>query len=87
MVTRMQFYIDGAWVDPVVKKSTPVVNPATVRPLCPSACGPPVGAACAGAAAISHPDKASRPRRMESRRRRSVTVAIITRLWHFHGLP
>ena len=25
----MQFYIDGAWVDPVVKKSTPVVNPAT----------------------------------------------------------
>ena len=29
MVHRMQFYIDGAWVDPVVKKSTPVVNPAT----------------------------------------------------------
>src|SRR6201987_3792482 len=29
MVNRMQFYIDGAWVDPVVKKSTPVVNPAT----------------------------------------------------------
>ena len=28
MVNRMQFYID-AWVDPVVKKSTPVVNPAT----------------------------------------------------------
>jgi aldehyde dehydrogenase (NAD+) len=25
----MKFYIDGAWVDPVVKKSTPVVNPAT----------------------------------------------------------
>ena len=24
-----QIYIDGAWVDPVVKKSTPVVNPAT----------------------------------------------------------
>ena len=24
MVNRMQFYIDGAWVDPVVKKSTPV---------------------------------------------------------------
>ena len=23
MVNRMQFYIDGAWVDPVVKKSTP----------------------------------------------------------------
>jgi aldehyde dehydrogenase (NAD+) len=29
MVNRMQFYIDGAWVDPVVEKSTPVVNPAT----------------------------------------------------------
>ena len=29
MVNRMQFYIDGAWVDPTVKKTTPVVNPAT----------------------------------------------------------
>src|SRR5512138_43933 len=29
MVNRMQFYIDGAWVDPAVKKSAPVVNPAT----------------------------------------------------------
>ncbi len=29
MVNRMQFYIDGMWVDPVVKKSIPVVNPAT----------------------------------------------------------
>src|SRR5215469_15880556 len=29
MVNRMQFYIDGAWVDPAVKKSTPVLNPAT----------------------------------------------------------
>jgi aldehyde dehydrogenase (NAD+) len=29
MVNRMQFYIDGAWVDPVVAKSHPVVNPAT----------------------------------------------------------
>src|SRR6187551_2891000 len=29
MVNRMQFYIDGAWVDPAVKKSTLVVNPAT----------------------------------------------------------
>jgi aldehyde dehydrogenase (NAD+) len=29
LVNRMQFYIDGAWVDPAVKKSTPVVNPAT----------------------------------------------------------
>jgi aldehyde dehydrogenase (NAD+) len=29
MVNRMKFYIDGAWVDPAVKKSIPVVNPAT----------------------------------------------------------
>src|SRR5471030_3083513 len=29
MVNRMQFYIDGAWVDPIAKKSTPVVNQAT----------------------------------------------------------
>jgi aldehyde dehydrogenase (NAD+) len=29
MVNRMQFYIDGAWADPAVEKSTPVINPAT----------------------------------------------------------
>src|SRR6202022_3544158 len=29
MVNRMQFYIDGAWVDPAVRKSPPVANPAT----------------------------------------------------------
>lgn len=29
MVHRMQFYIDGAWVDPAVPKSRPVINPAT----------------------------------------------------------
>ena len=29
MINRMKFYIDGAWVDPAVGKSTPVVNPAT----------------------------------------------------------
>jgi aldehyde dehydrogenase (NAD+) len=33
MVNRLQFYIDGAWVDPVVKKTTPVVNPATEEPM------------------------------------------------------
>ncbi|MGO4712575.1 aldehyde dehydrogenase family protein [Bradyrhizobium sp. 2TAF24] len=33
MVNRLQFYIDGAWVDPVVKKTVPVVNPATEEPL------------------------------------------------------
>ncbi|MDB5485126.1 MAG: aldehyde dehydrogenase [Tardiphaga sp.] len=29
MVNRLQFYIDGAWVDPVVARTHPVVNPAT----------------------------------------------------------
>ena len=29
MVNRMKFYIDGAWVDPAVMKTVPVVNPAT----------------------------------------------------------
>src|ERR1044072_9310531 len=29
MVNRMQFYIDGAWFNPAVKKSAPAVNPAT----------------------------------------------------------
>ena len=29
MVHRLQFYIDGAWVDPAVKKTHPVTNPAT----------------------------------------------------------
>ena len=29
MSNNLKFYIDGAWVDPAVKKSTPVVNPAT----------------------------------------------------------
>ncbi len=33
MVHRMQFYIDGAWVDPVTPKSRPVINPATEKPL------------------------------------------------------
>jgi aldehyde dehydrogenase (NAD+) len=28
MVNRTQFYIDGAWVDPAVKKTIPVINPA-----------------------------------------------------------
>ena len=33
MVHRMQFYIDGAWVDPVKPASRPVVNPATEQDL------------------------------------------------------
>jgi aldehyde dehydrogenase (NAD+) len=33
MVNRLKFYIDGAWVDPTVMKTTPVVNPATEEAL------------------------------------------------------
>jgi aldehyde dehydrogenase (NAD+) len=33
MVHRMQFYIDGAWVDPVKPASRPVINPATEQAL------------------------------------------------------
>jgi aldehyde dehydrogenase (NAD+) len=33
MQNRMKFYIDGAWVDPAVKKTVPVVNPATEEPM------------------------------------------------------
>ncbi|HVY42951.1 MAG TPA: aldehyde dehydrogenase family protein [Hyphomicrobiaceae bacterium] len=29
MTNRMQFYIDGSWVDPATRKTWPVVNPAT----------------------------------------------------------
>ncbi|RTL73267.1 MAG: aldehyde dehydrogenase family protein, partial [Hyphomicrobiales bacterium] len=33
MVQHSKFYIDGAWVDPVAKKTLPVVNPATEEPI------------------------------------------------------
>ncbi|MCL2716748.1 MAG: aldehyde dehydrogenase family protein, partial [Alphaproteobacteria bacterium] len=33
MARRMQFYIDGAWVDPVSSTLMPVVNPATEQPM------------------------------------------------------
>ncbi len=33
MVNRTQFYIDGAWVDPVTPKSRAVINPATEQPM------------------------------------------------------
>jgi aldehyde dehydrogenase (NAD+) len=33
MVNRTQFYIDGAWVDPAVKKTIPVTNPANEEKL------------------------------------------------------
>ncbi|MCK1353832.1 aldehyde dehydrogenase family protein [Bradyrhizobium sp. CW7] len=31
MVNRMQFYIDGAWVDPAIMKTTPIVTPASAE--------------------------------------------------------
>jgi aldehyde dehydrogenase (NAD+) len=33
MVHRLQFYIDGAWQDPVIKNARPVINPATEEAL------------------------------------------------------
>jgi aldehyde dehydrogenase (NAD+) len=33
MLHRTQFYIDGAWVDPVSPKTRPVINPATEQPM------------------------------------------------------
>lgn len=33
MVNRMQFYIDGAWVDPTIAKATYAINPATAEEL------------------------------------------------------
>ena len=34
-----QFYIDGSWVDPVVPKTLPVLNPATEEPIGPISLG------------------------------------------------
>jgi aldehyde dehydrogenase (NAD+) len=33
MLERLQFYIDGKWVDPVEKKTLDVINPATEEPI------------------------------------------------------
>src|SRR5258708_33369148 len=51
MVNRTQFYIDGAWVDPVVRKSHPVVNPATEEAMYDIALGSKADADNAGVAA------------------------------------
>jgi aldehyde dehydrogenase (NAD+) len=39
MVDRIQFYVNGRWVDPVVKDSTPVVNRATEESMYEGALG------------------------------------------------
>ena len=62
MVNRMQFYIDGAWVDPVVKKSTPVVNPATEEAMYEVALGSKADVDKAVAAAKRAFGRSRRPR-------------------------
>ncbi len=39
MVQHSKFYIEGAWVDPVAKKSLPVINPASEEPVAEIALG------------------------------------------------
>src|ERR1700755_2336334 len=73
MVNRMQFYIDGAWVDPVVKKSTPVVNPATEEPMYEIALGSKADVDKAVAAAKRAFDSYSQTSREER-------VALLTKI-------
>ena len=67
MINRMKFYIDGAWVDPVVMKSAPVVNPATEEPMYEVAVGSKadVDKAVAAAEARSRPSRQTREERIE----------------------
>ena len=70
MVNRMQFYIDGAWVDPVVKKSTPVVNPATEEAMYEVALGSKADldkAVTAAKRAFAHPTICSEDRAMSAK--------------------
>ena len=69
----MQFYIDGAWVDPVVRKSLPVVNPATEQPLHDVALG---SAADVDRAVVA----ARRAFETFSRSSRDERVALLTRV-------
>ena len=39
MSNALKFYIDGAWVDPAVLKTLPVINPATEQPFAEIAMG------------------------------------------------
>lgn len=73
MVNRLQFYIDGAWVDPAVKKSTPVINPATEEALYDVALG--------SKADIDRAvDAARRAFSTYSRTRREERVALLERI-------
>src|ERR1700678_144531 len=73
MVNRLQFYIDGAWVDPVVKKSTRVVNPATEEAMYEIALGSKADVDKAVAAA----KRAFEPYSQTSREER---VALLTKI-------
>ena len=73
MVHRMQFYIDGAWVDPVTPKSRPVVNPATEQPMYDIAMGSAADVDKAVAAARRAFDSFSQTSRDER-------IALLTRI-------
>jgi aldehyde dehydrogenase (NAD+) len=73
MVNRMQFYIDGAWVDPAVKKSTQVVNPATEEAMYEIALGSKADVDKAVAAARAAFESFSRTSREQR-------VALLTRI-------
>jgi aldehyde dehydrogenase (NAD+) len=73
MVHRMQFYIDGAWVDPVTPKSRPVINPATEKPLYDIALG-------SGADVDKAVTAARRAFESFSQTTREERVALLTRI-------
>ena len=73
MVHRMQFYIDGAWVDPVTPKSRPVINPATEQPMYDIAMGSAADVDKAVAAARRAFDSFSQTSRDER-------IALLTRI-------
>ena len=73
MVHRMQFYIDGAWVDPAVPKSRPVINPATEQAMYDIALGSAADVDKAVAAARRAFDSFSQTSREER-------VALLTRI-------
>ena len=73
MVNRTQFYIDGAWVNPVTPKSRPVVNPATEQPMYDIALGSAADVDKAVAAARSAFETFSQTSREER-------VALLTRI-------
>jgi aldehyde dehydrogenase (NAD+) len=73
MVNRTQFYIDGAWVDPVTPKTRPVINPATEQPMYDIAIGSAADVDKAVAAA-------RRAFEMFSQTSREERVALLTRI-------